>query len=286
MKSRKILSLAILPLLIVWFAAVQQNGNSGKDKGKQNDKSENKNSGSSNKNNVPNNGQPKNKTKGDFDNDQKNNQKKGKYDDKSNGKSNGKYFDDDKKWDDGKWDNNRFNGRMLKLKEKKSRKWMNDKVYLGVNWFGSDTEIYNTKKPKNNKKVTLCHKPDGSNYPTSITVSENALKAHLKHGDFEGNCNDFDRSVYTPNYWDLRSGYYNQYYQTTETLSFGEQLLATALDVLTNRQTQLANTRATLTPVQIQKREVALIDLQNNVYVLENSLDSGNQRVATINFVF
>jgi hypothetical protein len=38
--------------------------------------------------------------------------------------------------------------------------------------------------------------------------------------------------------------------------------------------------------VQVQKREVVLIDLQNNVYDLQNSLDNGNQRVSSINFIF
>lgn len=286
MKSKKILSIAILPMLLIGFILVQQNGNSGNEKGKQNTKSENRNSGFAKKNDGQNEEKPKNKSKNDFDKGEKYNQKSGKSDNKSNGKSENKHFDDDKKWFDGKWDNDRFNGRMLKIKEKKNRKWMNDRVYLGINWFGSDTEIYNAKKPKNNRKVTLCHKPDGSKYPTSITVSENALKAHLKHGDFEGNCDDFDRSIFSPNYWEVRNSYYNQYYQTTETLSFGEQLLVTALEVLTKRKTQLDADRYRLTPVQIQRREVALIDLQNNVYVLENSLDNGNQRVATINLVF
>lgn len=38
-----------------------------------------------------------------------------------------------------------------------------------------------------NDKVTLCHKPDGTN-PHQITISVNALPAHLAHGDTIGSC--------------------------------------------------------------------------------------------------
>ena len=40
-----------------------------------------------------------------------------------------------------------------------------------------------------NKKITICHVPPGnpSNVQT-ITISKKALKAHLAHGDFFGNC--------------------------------------------------------------------------------------------------
>ena len=49
----------------------------------------------------------------------------------------------------------------------------------------SDGTILESK----NKKITICHIPPGnpSNVHT-ITISKNALKAHLAHGDFFGNC--------------------------------------------------------------------------------------------------
>ena len=42
------------------------------------------------------------------------------------------------------------------------------------------------------KKVTICHIPPGNpNNPQTITVSVNALQAHLAHGDTLGPC-DFN----------------------------------------------------------------------------------------------
>jgi hypothetical protein len=40
------------------------------------------------------------------------------------------------------------------------------------------------------EKVTICHNTD--NNPHEITVSENAVPAHLKHGDILGACPDDD----------------------------------------------------------------------------------------------
>ncbi len=36
-------------------------------------------------------------------------------------------------------------------------------------------------------KVTICHKPDGAN-PITISVDDNAVAAHMAHGDSMGEC--------------------------------------------------------------------------------------------------
>ena len=254
------------------------------------------------------NGQHENHEKGkhgeeryDPQNDHRENQGKGKHgegrdyekQDKNDWKQKGHDGEDNKdnkwekedKWTDGKWDEAKFDKRMYKLKDAKRNHWVNERVYNGVTWWNGN-DYYEAKGPKGNKKVTICHKPNGSDYPVTINVSVNALQAHLNHGDYQGTCKDYDRSVYHDAYWTKRDTYYNQYYQTTETLSFGEQLLNTAIGVLTNRKAQLVATRPTLTPSQISAREQAIINLQNNVYGLQNSLANGNQRVATINVSF
>lgn len=42
---------------------------------------------------------------------------------------------------------------------------------------------------KENQKVTICHIPPGNpDNAHTITVSENALRAHLAHGDLLGDC--------------------------------------------------------------------------------------------------
>lgn len=46
------------------------------------------------------------------------------------------------------------------------------------------------KKTDDGKKVTICHIPPGNpDNAHSITISINALPAHLAHGDSEGPCN-------------------------------------------------------------------------------------------------
>lgn len=197
----------------------------------------------------------------------------------------GKKWKTNDRWDDGKWDDERFNIRMSKIKGHKKGKWVNELYYQGVNWWEGNS-YYTVKGPKGNKKVTLCHKPNGSDYPVTINVSVNALKAHLNHGDYQGQCNTWDRSRYSDTYWNTRTDYYNQYVQTTETLSFGEQLLALAINKLTGAKTQLTTLRPTLTPAEIQRREVAIINLQNDTYAMQQTLDRGNNSIATVNFVF
>lgn len=189
------------------------------------------------------------------------------------------------RWDDGKWDNERFDIRMAKIKGHKKGRWVNERYYQGINWWDGD-RYYEVKGPKGNKKVTLCHKPNGSDYPVTINVSVNALQAHLNHGDYRGECKVWDRSNYSDTYWNTRTDYYNQYVQTTETLSFGEQLLALAINKLTGARTQLTTLRPTLTPTEINRREMAIINLQNDTYNLQQTLDRGNNSIATVNLVF
>lgn len=199
--------------------------------------------------------------------------------------NNGKKWKLADRWADGKWDNERFDVRMAKIKGHNKAKWINERYYKGTNWLDG-SKYYEVKGPKGHKKVTLCHKPNGSDYPVNINVSVNALQAHLNHGDYQGECKDWDRSRYSDAYWNTRNDYYNQYVQTTETLSFGEQLLALAIDKLTGSKSQLVTLRPTLTAAEINRREVAIINLQNDTYRLQQTLDKGNNSVATVNFVF
>lgn len=57
--------------------------------------------------------------------------------------------------------------------------------------FLSTEVMAKAKKPTSDKKVILCHIPPGNlNNPQTITISKNALNAHLAHGDSEGACSD------------------------------------------------------------------------------------------------
>ncbi|MFC5283661.1 hypothetical protein [Pedobacter alpinus] len=278
-KQRYLLSIAILPFLMM----ISLNYNQGKSNGKGNQKEKSdKHQGKNDNHNEKYNDHPQNK------NSNKSYEKKGNAGNKIKNKDlNGKNakWKVDERWDDKKWDDNRFDTRMGKIKDFKKSKWVNSVYYPGIVWFTGDS--YNdVKYPKNQKKVSVCHKPNGSNNPVQIEVSVNALKAHLNHGDYEGQCNDYDRTRYSDVYFDTRESYYTQYTQTTETLSLGEQLLALAIDKLTNSRQQLNSQRTILTPQEVSRKEVAIINLQNDTYVLQNSLERGNTRVTQVNYVF
>jgi|SRR5918997_2669869 hypothetical protein len=52
-----------------------------------------------------------------------------------------------------------------------------------------DDKCKDKKKKKDNKKVTICHIPPGNpDNAHTIRVSENAVDAHLAHGDELGKC--------------------------------------------------------------------------------------------------
>lgn len=276
-KPNYFLSIALLPFLLMVNLDFNQgkSGDKGQKKGNQKEHKQNNHPGNFNDK----------KFKGDG-----NNMKGNGVISKNNAKNwdvknkNVKWKDDDR-WDDKRWDDYRFDVRMDKLKKGKKGKWVNAVYYPGITWWvGNNYESY--RLPKKQKKVRICHKPNGSNYPVNIEVSVNALPAHLNHGDYEGRCSDFDRGRFSNAYWDTRTSYYTQYMQTTETLSLGEQLLLLAIDKLTNSRNLLNAQRSSLSPQEINRREIVIINLQNDTYALERSLQRGNTRITQTNYVF
>jgi hypothetical protein len=283
MKLGYLLSVAIIPLVLGTSPLSQGN----KDKGQKENKGGNSNS------------EKFEKQKDKKDNRERDNEYRGKNDDDRQNNADRKYKNDDRyenqkgnkqigkdrnwkeddRWEDGRWDDDRFDARMKKLKGFKKDKWVNSVYYNDVIWFNGDRGYYTSKGPKGNKKVSICHKPNGNDFPVAINVSENAVKAHLNHGDYIGECRDFDRSRYSDNYWNTRNNYYNQYSQTTETLSFGEQLLAVAIDRLTNARNTMVPLRSTLQEDELRRKDAAIINLQNDVYNLQNSLARSNEQV-------
>lgn len=60
-------------------------------------------------------------------------------------------------------------------------------LVLGASVFSSSTTKKNVSKE--NDKITICHIPPGNPGNThEITISVNALQAHLDHGDHIGSC--------------------------------------------------------------------------------------------------
>ena len=72
-------------------------------------------------------------------------------------------------------------------------------------------DFANRKHPKDQKKVTICHNPssENSNNGVTINVSENALQAHLNHGDQRGNCNINYSDRWSDRYVKSRENVYN-----------------------------------------------------------------------------
>lgn len=281
MKLGYIFSVAIIPFLVLGSVSFDQgqgqkkngNGNGSKEKGRNEQSSKNKNERDHNDDQDD----DKNENRGkQFSK----NMDKGKYNPqgRKDEKRDNTQWRVEERWNEGKWDDNRFDARMKKLKGYKKSNWVNSTYYPGVIWFTGNNDYYNNKGPKGNKKVSICHQT-GGNYPVMINVSENAVKAHLNHGDYIGECRDFDRSRYSDNYWNTRNNYYNQYTSTTETLSFGEQILAIAIEKLTGARSNLVPLRSTLQEDELRRKEAAIINLQNDVYNLQNSLARSNEQV-------
>ena len=89
--------------------------------------------------------------------------------------------------------------------------------------FDDDDDIIDHRKAN---KVTVCHKADGN--PVTINISENALKAHLAHGDVQGDCDlsatDGDRDIkdIILKRREARTGIFNTISQAEEAILFGE----------------------------------------------------------------
>jgi len=265
MKNNR-LRISILPLIaftILAFTNLQQQGNGkgnkeNKGQGANGKNQEHKtNNGSQGENNPPqsndNHGQQKNNGKGN-DNGNKGINNRSEYGDRSKGNS-------------GKLNDNAGNGKMNKGKSHKEViKWAN----LGnVDW--NLNNFPGRKRPGEWKKVTICHQT-GSSVPVNITVSENALQAHLNHGDQIGNCTINFGERWPSNYIISRETVYNSYENTWETMSYSEALLRIALDKLLGIKTDLNQNRSRLTSQEIQRREVLIMDLENNTNALNNQL--------------
>lgn len=215
--------------------------------------------------------------KGRYEDNNQGNNKNGQGNDKNKNKGNDDYrvgSDDNKggnKNDKGK---DKSNGKS----RKEAIKWDRDE---NINW---GFENYSSRKrPKDHKKVTICHNTGDSEFPVNISVSENALKAHMNHGDQVGNCTTNYSDRWSDNYIRTRENVYNNYENTWETMSYSESLLRFAADKLLGIKSSFQTQRPTLSAQEIQRKEALILDLQNNVNSLENQLAVTRQRTDGIN---
>ncbi len=174
-------------------------------------------------------------------------------------------------------ENGKGNGKDKGKSWKESIRWDRDD---NISWGFED--FSNRRRPGNSKKVTVCHNT-GSDYPVTISISENALKAHIAHGDQVGDCTVNYSDRWPANYIRTRENVYNSYENTWETMSYSEALLRFAADKLLGIKSTFQTQRPTLSQQEIERRELLIMDLQNNVNSLENQLAVTRQRTDGIN---
>lgn len=63
-------------------------------------------------------------------------------------------------------------------------------IFLFVSCEKEDDPIIDLNAEKQLPKVEVCHYDEYTDTWTTIRISQNALKAHMAHGDFEGNCEE------------------------------------------------------------------------------------------------
>ena len=149
---------------------------------------------------------------------------------------------------------------------------LNGKRDMSIDWnLGSFANRYN---PRDQKKVTICHKPsfNNSNNGVTINVSENALKMHLNHGDHLGNCKFNYPDTWSSRYIRSREYVFNTYEETWERMSFAEALLSLAANKLLGLRTNLQRDRSTLSPEEIRRRELLIYELENNMILMDDQL--------------
>ena len=272
MKRNNILRISILPLIVLTLLALadpqkDKNGQ-GKSEGKENDEigkgrvknQGDKNQGNDNQGDKNDDGRSKGNEDRDGKNERGNDEKYNGQDNDNKGKS-GKNKD---KSESDNWEINRGKG---------NSKLMNGKRDIDIDW--GINNWAERKHPKNQKKVSICHNPSGNDSGNSVTinVSENAVQAHLNHGDIIGNCSNNYSDRWSREYIQSRETVYNTYEQTYETMSYSESLLKYAMEKLLGVKTNLNTSRVNLSAQEVQRREGLILDLQNNVSDLENQLD-------------
>ncbi|MHB1178800.1 MAG: hypothetical protein ACYCZO_10775 [Daejeonella sp.] len=281
-----ILKISILPLIILTmleFATLQpqkennkgNKGNNSQGDGKGHNQKNNNDSRRNNDNSQRNNDRYKNnqrEDRNDQNRDRENKNERSDREDKDHGPENsGKNYD--------KMNGNDDKGKFKDQgRGKETIRWDRDE---SINWGLNDFK--SRKRPKDFKKVTVCHSTGGDSFPVSINISENALQAHLNHGDQTGNCTTNYSERWPQNYIRTRENVYNTYENTWETMSYSEALVRYAADKLLGIKSNLQRDRSTLTAQEIQRREAVILDLQTNVTGLESQIGVTRQRLDGVN---
>ncbi len=140
------------------------------------------------------------------------------------------------------------------------------------NGFVWDRETFKDRKNiRKQDKVTICHKVNGNN-GTGVTlkVSANALKAHLNHGDVEGDCPELPNSTISADLLRTTTNYYTTLQNSQEQVIYSRSILDYALERLTGARTQLVVMEKRNLPLaEIEKKKQVVVELEQNVSALE-----------------
>lgn len=134
-------------------------------------------------------------------------------------------------------------------------------------------------KMRNGEKVTICHKVSRENEPgVTLKVSSNALKAHMKHGDVQGECPLAPNKDFTDNYLRKRNDYYNVLQNYEEQSVYSRSVLDYALERLTQSRSQLTSMQnSNAEQAEIERKRQAVQELEENASLLEILLQEGSK---------
>ncbi|MGI8600625.1 MAG: hypothetical protein ACR2KB_15335 [Chitinophagaceae bacterium] len=158
--------------------------------------------------------------------------------------------------------NNNRNNRDLKKSD-----------YVMTDGFRWDRETFKDRDQyRKQDKVTICHKVNNDVEPAvTIRVSNNALKAHMNHGDVMGDCPQVNNSRYSDVFLRNRTDYYNTLQNHYEQVTYSQSILDYALARLTNSRQQLVVMQNNNLPAaEIQKKQATVVELEQNVSLLES----------------
>jgi len=145
--------------------------------------------------------------------------------------------------------------------------------YVMTDGFRWDRETFKDREQyRKQDKVTICHKINNDAEPAvTIRVSNNALKAHMNHGDKMGDCPQVNNSRYSDVFLRNRTDYYNTLQNHYEQVTYSQSILDYALARLTNSRQQLVVMQNNNLPAaEIQKKQATVVELEQNVSLLES----------------
>lgn len=263
MKKRiTIFSLAFLLVTAIGVSAFQQDKGKGNQKEQKQDKGKDQNKGNQGKDNA------KNDNPGKSDQGNKGNDYRANKDNQGRGNSDNAGKGNDNRGN-GNNDNDNGPGNSDRAKIKMSKNDKGRPIYV----FDQETFRNRDEYFGKNKKVTICHKFNGDEPPVNINVSVNAQEAHLNHGDILGECPAINNGVFSDIFLDRRNEYYNILQRNYEQQVYSRSILDYALDRLGIYRTELATLQSSGAPASVvQSRQVAIVDLEQNVSLLERVL--------------